>query len=98
MKRRPLLRSAIGLASAAVFGATGWLMGTRALTMPPPPSPCVAFCQWWTHCSAREASCVNFSSMCNTVNEYDYSVAQDCTGPFCVITNVVSFCDCTLPC
>lgn len=37
MKRRNfLVRSFIGATSATVFTATGWLMGTRTLTMPPP--------------------------------------------------------------
>jgi hypothetical protein len=98
MKRRPLLRSAVGFVSAGVFGATGWLMGTRALTMPPPPSPCTTFCEQWEHCSARLDVCVHYSKMCDSVHEYDYSVAVDCTGPFCVITNTTGFCNCPWVC
>lgn len=41
MKRRTLIvRTLTGAISATVFTATGWLMGTRTLTMPVPPSPC----------------------------------------------------------
>lgn len=37
MKRRVLVVRTLTTAfSATVFGATGWLMGTRTLTMPPP--------------------------------------------------------------
>lgn len=36
MNRRQLFRHATRLASAIVFTGAGWLMGTRALTMPPP--------------------------------------------------------------
>src|SRR6266508_518501 len=41
MNRRALLTSTVlSAVSAAVFTATGWLMGARALTMPQPaPSP-----------------------------------------------------------
>lgn len=38
MKRRSLLYRALVIpVSAAAFTASGWLMGVRALTMPPPP-------------------------------------------------------------
>jgi hypothetical protein len=37
MKRRVLLaRTVTSAFSATIFAATGWLMGTRTLTMPPP--------------------------------------------------------------
>jgi hypothetical protein len=40
MKRRAVLvRSAVTGISAVIFSATGFLMGTRALTMPPPTPP-----------------------------------------------------------
>jgi hypothetical protein len=40
MKRRTLLlRTMVGSASAFVVGLSGWLMGTRSLTMPPPEGP-----------------------------------------------------------
>jgi hypothetical protein len=40
MKRREFLAvSLIMPISAAVFTATGWLMGTKVLTMPPPEAP-----------------------------------------------------------
>ncbi len=40
MKRRQLIIQTItATVSAGVFTATGWLMGGRALTMPPAPSP-----------------------------------------------------------
>jgi hypothetical protein len=53
MKRRLLLLSTLAsTASAGIFTATGWLMGTKSLTMAPPyhgkaqPYPdCCMFCQ-----------------------------------------------------
>ncbi len=41
MKRRALfIRTLTTAASASVFTAVGWLMGTKTLTMNPPPTPC----------------------------------------------------------
>jgi len=40
MKRRSfLVRALVMPLSAAVFSASGWLMGTRSLTMAPPEAP-----------------------------------------------------------
>lgn len=53
MKRRAILRVAMGLVSSGVFGASGWLMGTRALTMPTtePPPQCPTYCTTWSVCT-----------------------------------------------
>lgn len=43
-RRRLLIRTLTGAFSATVFTATGWLMGTKTLTMPQPPPDCGQGC------------------------------------------------------
>lgn len=54
IKRRPLLiRTVTGALSATVFMATGWLMGTRTLSMPcvcGPGQACNFWCDGQTFC------------------------------------------------
>lgn len=54
MKRRVLIvRTLTTAMSAAIFTATGWLMGTRALTMPPPQCGGIDPCDPGSYCSQQ---------------------------------------------
>jgi hypothetical protein len=56
MKRRNfLVRTAVGALSASVFSVTGWLMGTRSLTM---GTPGQWVNQWIDSCTGHREDCV----------------------------------------
>lgn len=102
MKRRAFVRTATGVLSAAVFTSTGWLMGTRSLTMgasmppPDPPSGCSVFCASHRNCEIN-GNC-QFSPKCNTVDYYYYSSNLNCDPPGeCFIPVFRGICNCS-PC
>jgi hypothetical protein len=99
MKRRSFIRAAMSLASAGVFTATGWLMGTRVLTMPPDPPPgCDTFCAAGGYC--KPAYCPqNPDHPCDCHDVYFYDLGP-CSPPYpCEWDFVRCFCACTFwPC
>jgi hypothetical protein len=100
MKRRSVIRVVTAFASASVFGAAGWLMGARALTMPPaPPSPCTTFCTYHTVCSYN-GTCLSGNPQCNSITQYVYSIYATCPpeGPWCTIDVVNCICCCSYQC
>jgi len=76
MKRRNLIiRTVTGILSASVFSVTGWLMGTRSLTMPNGiPGP-------WEYTWYN--SCNNNPIDCNCADSSGFSCSYDpgCSGP-----------------
>ncbi len=83
MKRRSFLRAFLMGSSAAIFSATGWLMGTRTLTMepPPPPWPCTVLCRWFQICSYG-ASCP-IGAKCFITNYWEYAISSSCPMEDC---------------
>jgi hypothetical protein len=102
MRRRSFIRAATSLVSAGVFGAAGWLMGARTLTMPggasppPPPAPCTTFCTAYSYCQ-YDPVCAYAISRCHCFVDYIYipSYGTCNSGPYCVITRDTCFCGCT---
>ena len=104
MRRRAFIRTVTGVFSAAVFTSTGWLMGTRTLTMggpqmPPPDVPCDFYCAGARSC-VTNASCAS-APHCDTWDYYWYTYNQDCRvsqgGYDCFAEVQRGSCDCT-PC
>jgi hypothetical protein len=95
MNRRSLLSAVVGAASAIVFSASGWLMGTRTLTMPPPdvtpPPNCPNFCSYFGFC--RSSGTCPGPDYCDRIIQYNF--ALDCaSGPFCGVERIQCYCCC----
>jgi hypothetical protein len=77
MKRRALIIRAItGSVSAGVFTATGWLMGTRSLTMAGDGT----WTSWYV-----DTTCSEYGTTCGCRDEIlpHCEVANNCTPPNC---------------
>ena len=101
MKRRLLLvRTLTGAMSATVFTATGWLMGTRTLTMPTCPNCnpgeiCGLVCQsYGPTCVALD--CVG---ACRNYWTHSWGCTPTCPSCECAVTHPMDACgSCTYPC
>lgn len=90
MKRRSfLIRTFTGAVSASVFTATGWLMGTRTLTMSSteyPPDPCGEPCPGGAVCNQM---CGDFLKTCMEGGcdpgyyRWEWTRALGCNGGDC---------------
>lgn len=72
MKRRKFVQTILGVSTAAVYGATGWLMGTRTLTMPGNGT-------WgpWTDAD----DCTSYGTNCGCFQQYGYAEYCDNWSP-----------------
>lgn len=85
MKRRIFLyRTVTGAVSATIFTATGWLMGTRTLTMPGPCNP-PGYCPPPTTCTENcgELGYTCWSEGCSGSCRAHYNTAVGCNGNGC---------------
>jgi hypothetical protein len=102
MKRRLLIgRAFFGAISAGVFSASGWLMGTRTLTMPAwqwtYPSSCISGASDCS-CTVRQgATCVlytscppgggQYQSRCATYEYMDIACCTNYPDQICALAN-----------
>ena len=98
MKRRAFIQTVTGVVSAVVFTGTGWLMGTRTLTMggaqmppPDPPPACGHFCAAARDCVQTPCQPAQNGS---TFDYYFYSSDPACPTSECLIERQRGICDC----
>jgi hypothetical protein len=104
MNRRSLLiRTLTGAMSATVFTATGWLMGTRTLTMGP-PGPCGGLCTGGALCNQMcgdfDMTCAQFNCLATCKNKWTRYIGcnGDACACFCKVTYPETWCgSCTCP-
>ena len=101
MKRRPLLvRTVTGAMSATVFSATGWLMGTRTLTMEckcGTGSVCNQYCESGApYCHGT--GCSIYTPCKQSIDHFYGCNGSACAGCFCKVTTTSTECGACGPC
>lgn len=101
MNRRTLLvRTVTGALSATVFTATGWLMGTRTLTMEckcQPGSVCNFYCDSGpAYC--HSTGCTSMYSPCKQSIDHFWGCNGDGCYCYCKVTTTSTQCGACGPC